>query len=365
MPTNYQVNVANPLGGLNQAIGGYIEREQAQNTLNQASEILKTGDTDAIADFMLKNPQAAAALSNVSNFRSQATKQNAVESAVGVLTGQLSPEDAINSRANFIRSQGGDPSDTEGLRSVAGDPEAAKRAAWGTLAVHAPDVYKNLRETLIGDTAEGFTLSPGQTRFDAQGKPIAVGSKDHAKELDRELKLADSKFDKASKLRKEIFAVSSDFRKVEDAFGRIEAATQDPSPAGDLALIFNFMKILDPASVVRESEFATAQNAAGVPERVRNAYNRVFSGERLNPNQRKDFVNQANNLFKSAKKNNDRRVSTILGVGKRNDISEIDLIGDIEPETAALPPGVTEEDIEFTMNKHGLSREEVIQRMSP
>jgi len=39
--------------------------------------------------------------------------------------------------------------------------------------------------------------------------------------------------------------------------------------------------MLDPGSVVRESEFATAQNAAGVPDQVRNMYNKVLSGTRL------------------------------------------------------------------------------------
>jgi len=34
------------------------------------------------------------------------------------------------------------------------------------------------------------------------------------------------------------------------------------------------MKILDPGSVVREGEFATAQNSAGIPERIRAKYNR-------------------------------------------------------------------------------------------
>jgi len=34
-----------------------------------------------------------------------------------------------------------------------------------------------------------------------------------------------------------------------------------------------------------------------------------------------------------------------------------------EPEAAALPDGVTEDDIAFTMQKHGLSREQVLQRL--
>lgn len=60
------------------------------------------------------------------------------------------------------------------------------------------------------------------------------------------------------------------------------------------------MKMLDPGSVVREQEFANAQNAAGVPDQVRNAYNKAISGQRLNPTQRQDFLNQAAQLATNA-----------------------------------------------------------------
>lgn len=88
---------------------------------------------------------------------------------------------------------------------------------------------------------------------------------------------------------------------INQAYKKVEAAANDPSAAGDLSLIFGFMKILDPASVVRETEFANAQNAAGVPDQIRNQYNKIVSGERLNPNQRADFIRQARELAKSQK----------------------------------------------------------------
>jgi hypothetical protein len=100
-------------------------------------------------------------------------------------------------------------------------------------------------------------------------------------------------------MRQEFTSVSADFIKIRDAFGKISASAGDPSAAGDLSLIFGYMKILDPTSVVREGEQAMAQNAAGVPEQVRNFFNRILTGERLTPNQRQDFINQAYNLFGS------------------------------------------------------------------
>lgn len=100
-------------------------------------------------------------------------------------------------------------------------------------------------------------------------------------------------------LRKELSALSKPFTEVRDAMGRIRASASNPSAAGDLALIFNYMKVLDPGSTVREGEFATAQNSAGIPERLRAKYNQVIAGERLGDDQRKDFVDRAESLYGS------------------------------------------------------------------
>lgn len=83
------------------------------------------------------------------------------------------------------------------------------------------------------------------------------------------------------------------------AYNKIQSAAKNSSAAGDLSLIFSYMKILDPGSTVREGEFANAQNAGGIEDRVRNVYNKVKSGERLSDAQRADFVSQAQNLYQA------------------------------------------------------------------
>ena len=108
-------------------------------------------------------------------------------------------------------------------------------------------------------------------------------------------------FDDMNKFRSDYMKndVTRDTNKVRASYNRIKASAKDPSAAGDLALIFNYMKMLDPGSVVRESEFATAQNAAGVPDRVRALYNRVIDGERMALDQRADFVSRSDALWSS------------------------------------------------------------------
>jgi len=91
-----------------------------------------------------------------------------------------------------------------------------------------------------------------------------------------------------------------DFSDISFSFSRVVSSATDPSAAGDLALIFNFMKVLDPGSVVREGEFATASNAGGVEDSIRNIYNRVRDGTRLTEKQRADFVDRARRLYLGA-----------------------------------------------------------------
>lgn len=101
-------------------------------------------------------------------------------------------------------------------------------------------------------------------------------------------------------LRKELNAhpVSKDSFAVNTSYNKLKKAlTGPPSAAGDMSAIFGYMKMLDPNSTVREGEQAQAAQATGVPDYVLSAYNRAVTGEKLNAAQRKDFLNQARNIY--------------------------------------------------------------------
>jgi hypothetical protein len=128
----------------------------------------------------------------------------------------------------------------------------------------------------------------------------------------------------------------------EFSFQRLNAS-QD-NAAGDLALIFNYMKLLDPGSAVKETEFANAQNAAGVDEKVRNLWNNLRSGERLNAAQRKEFRSQAADLFKPYKEKGDKLRARYTNEAKRLGLepSAIFLSAPEEEQPQAAPqPGPT------------------------
>ena len=100
------------------------------------------------------------------------------------------------------------------------------------------------------------------------------------------------------------------FKAVRDNYKRVRSSATMDTGAGDVSLIFAYMKMLDPGSVVREGEFATAQNTGGIDDTIRNLYNGVVNGQRLTPEQRAKFVSAADQLYQGA-------VGTLTDTNKR------------------------------------------------
>lgn len=136
-------------------------------------------------------------------------------------------------------------------------------------------------------------------------------------------------FDNTLKLR-------SDFRsepiykahgEVQSAHAQISTSLRQQSPAGDLAGATKLMKILDPGSVVRESELGMALAASGMLDRIENYAQNIIKGTKLTPTQRKDFQSLADALFvESAKQYNAKR-SEYKGIADRNELSAVDVVG--------------------------------------
>lgn len=140
---------------------------------------------------------------------------------------------------------------------------------------------------------------------------------------------AGKSFKNAMDLRKEFTSQSADFQKVRDAYTRVKGSTENPSPAGDLSLIFNYMKMLDPGSVVRESEFATAASAGSYGERIKAAVQKVASGERLSPKMRADFLSKSGTLMKGIEAQHKKREKSYREIAKRNKLDPQEVVIDL------------------------------------
>jgi hypothetical protein len=138
---------------------------------------------------------------------------------------------------------------------------------------------------VVGKGGRVFDTAKGQY----VGEPEGV-------EADPELTLEKGKFEQG--LRKEYTSLTGDLRTIVDSHKRMQSAAKLDSGAGDMAIVYGYMKMLDPTSVVREGEYATAENTGGVGEKIYGLYNRIRSGERLTPAQRAEFLNAAGEIAK-------------------------------------------------------------------
>ena len=102
-----------------------------------------------------------------------------------------------------------------------------------------------------------------------------------------------NKYESVSSENREAFFGYQKVRNAAQAYKDAAARGEEPSGASDIALLIGYMKTLDPGSVVRETEYATAKNAGGVSERVRNIFNNVRDGVILTPKLREDFIKSA------------------------------------------------------------------------
>lgn len=206
-------------------------------------------------------------------------------------------ETVIRQQAVELRAEGRDPSDTEKLLGMTPEEQDAELRLVQGAAL-------STKERAAADVTQQ-QLALQERGVDIQEKRLvtevanAVGLK-ALKAEERETKKVQADLKTEEGLRKEVNTLLKDFFKVSDANARIKAAGREPSAAGDLALIFNYMKMLDPGSTVREGEFATAENSASVPSRIMNIYNRIRTGERLGDDQRADFLDRAESLFGAA-----------------------------------------------------------------
>jgi hypothetical protein len=91
--------------------------------------------------------------------------------------------------------------------------------------------------------------------------------------------------------------------------------------AGDLNLIYNLNKILDPNSVVRESEFANAASTGGLPANIMSYVSKLSGNGMLPDNVRKQLINEAERML-IEKENQIAGVKNgITGIAKRRGLA--------------------------------------------
>jgi len=242
-------------------------------------------------------------------------------------TGNLVDAQAlIQDRIQMINRLGGDPSDTARIGAMLESGRIGEamnelktflRPFMPTEAIPTSEVTSE-GQRFIRDPLTGKVTAENVAGFRAKPEEVDV-------------------FKQESDFRKEFNALPQvkDFAIRTSGLGTVLASAEDPSPAGDISLIFAFMKMLDPNSVVREGEFATAQSAGSIPESVWAKYNQALEGTRLAPTVRQDFVNRAQMIYNSAATDFGRVYSRYEDIAKRSNLDPSRALIDYRYDTAA------------------------------
>lgn len=360
------------------------EDEKAQKALERyakmkagAMEAFRSGDPMKMAEFSLANPEMSQAMQQASGFFSKTTERNYQDSLFDFYQNPTpdNAADIVASRQDILRAQGVPQEQTQETDTFMDrftvDPKGMKKQVEIELAWRYPQKYKSMKEavapaggadpttdmqnfshyqTLLREdpkAAEQFATQVGITKPEKDARTEAIKNFEYAeknpkfalqqqgeKDKQQTNAVSEKTYKNTTDLRKEFVKQSGEYIKVRDAYTRVIQSTTNPSPAGDLSLIFNYMKMLDPGSVVRESEFATAASAGSYGERMKAAVQKVTDGERLSPAMRADFLAKAAELFTGAEGQHTKRMGNYRDIAVKNNLPVDQVVIDItRPET--------------------------------
>jgi len=225
-------------------------------------------------------------------------------------------------------------------------------SASGVLGAPKPEDQKQLplddiaKQVILGQRLQPGTVEFSQAyndRLAAEEALKAQGGRNAPTEL---------------KLRQEFqnLATYKNTSLIAEALARAKATSA--SAQGDMALVFAYMKLMDPTSVVREGEYASAKNTTGIPGQIINMYNSAVKGKILTPEQRSGFMREANGLFKAQLGRYEAVAQQYRGLAQRAGFDPQNVVLDLGYDKAIQnnkqPRKTTVSDIEAEARRRGL-----------
>jgi hypothetical protein len=323
---------------------GFQDRERAINDANAQREavrgfgqdtaanyqsLLKTGNLTAAQDYQKKiqDQQKTASEISAKDFETASKRLDVAGQAFGFVRANPTLENAVSTIGYLERNGILSPEQAKQYRqTVEASPQAigqlAEQAFRSTL--DAKDQLGQIKVTNLGGTSQTTSVDPVTSRVtvladtpitqSADNKASVGASMANAAAIREAAKeqagatraAANTQRDQATemKLADDYRAQSKEFSASKSAHEQLKATlgSATTSPAATLAAATKFMKILDPGSVVRESELGMALAASGVIDRAMNYISTLQSGQKLTPTQAADFKKISNDMFQAAQR---------------------------------------------------------------
>jgi hypothetical protein len=226
-------------------------------------------------------------------------------------------------------------------RAALADVMGAQKAMRPEMFTLAEGATQFERDPMTGEVRQVGTSAPKSnltSDYKNYQSAQAQGFKGSFMDYQTSLKKAgveDKSFSRAIDLRKDFRSepVYKAQQEMKSAYSQVKAGLDAQTPVGDLAAATKIMKLLDPGSVVRESELGMAMAATGLLDRVTNYAENIVKGTKLTEQQRKDFANLAQSLYGISESEYNKKREEYVGIAKRNNLPLEDVVG----PAASLP----------------------------
>lgn len=150
--------------------------------------------------------------------------------------------------------------------------------------------------------------------------------------------LGDEKWSRLQSVTDDLRTESTPYLTQARAWDGVIAALADPSAAGDMALLYGVLHVIEPTSNVMAGEFANAAGLVGVPDILVTARNKLRNGERFTPAERKEWYELARRMMETANEGQAERNQRYYDVGKAGDLDPSILDRAAIPLRALGPP---------------------------
>lgn len=139
-----------------------------------------------------------------------------------------------------------------------------------------------------------------------------------------------------TKLRSEFEGDASvkTYRTVVPIFDAMVDAAKRDNKASDLNIVYGLAKLMDPTSVVRESEFAMAAQAGNFGERIQGLVNMMAGGGRLVPELRAQLLEEAKSRVDAYKTTHDQVASKYRDLAKQYLVKPENVVNEVTASRA-------------------------------
>lgn len=315
---------------------GREQEAKATETYMQLIDMNPTGAQTTIGLMMATLPGGKEVIENVDKTLStgRAEAKAPAELTKAMADADRAVADAITAQATASNAAQRAKADAD---KAAADAQKAQVDAKFAEQITLADLKKKAADLGLTNAQTGSAL--------AQTKKLGVETAKAALELEAFKATGgvdpEKKFTQEEKIRKEWQGRSKMYGELQGTFNTLQASANSANGPGDIALITGFMKMLDPGSVVRETEFATARDTAGLFTQLQNRLEKAQNGQLLSPQQRKEYVALSQKYLDAAKQKANQEKKDLGIVVKNYKLNPENVFGAEQAPPPPLPTSAT------------------------